>query len=143
MFSFPASFERPWLHSPFPFASSMPSRAQNSFHAQSFLVFVSTTLPTSIVRSFGSAPTLAATFLKRSSRAAWAARSVAGACEGQVVLPPDPLEKPYWLSPSFTMMSVGMQAEDFGRDDGRDGPLGGAEVLRARSRRSRGRPCRW
>src|SRR6478752_1762284 len=101
MCSFPSSFERPWLHSPFPFALAMPSRAQNSFQGQAWLVLVSTTLPTSILSVFGSAPTLAATFLKRSFRAAWAARSVAGACEGQVVLPPDPLEEPYSLSPSF------------------------------------------
>src|SRR3954447_9012433 len=86
----------------------MPSRAQNSFHAHACLVFVFTTWPGSIARSFGSAPTLGPTFLNRSSRAAWAARSVAGACDGQVVLPPDPLDGPNWLSPMWVTTSVGM-----------------------------------
>ena len=36
-----------------------------------------------------------------------AASSVAGACDGQVVLPPEPVERPNWLSPSLTVMSVG------------------------------------
>src|SRR5439155_13339795 len=90
-----------------PFASSMPSRAQNSFQAHSFLFFASTTLPGSMVRSFGSAPTFGATFLNRSSRAACAASSAAGACDGQVVLPPEPVEKPRLLSPILTTGSVG------------------------------------
>ena len=52
-------------------------------------------------------PTFGATFLNRSSRAACAARSVAGACDGQVVLPPEPVEEPNWLSPILATMSVG------------------------------------
>src|SRR5438045_5579787 len=108
MLALSGSLDRARLHSPLPLASSMPSRAQNSFHAHALPPFLSTTRPGSVARSFGSAPTLGATFLNRSSRAAWAARSAAGAWDGQVVLPPDPLENPYWLSPRWTTMSVGM-----------------------------------
>src|SRR5439155_24885717 len=36
-----------------------------------------------------------------------APRRAAGACDGQVVLPPDPLDGPYWLSPILVITSVG------------------------------------
>src|SRR5262245_11420938 len=93
------------LHMPVPLASSMPSLAQNSFHDQLLLLAESTTLPSWISRLFASAPTLPATFLNRSSRAALAARSVAGACDGSVVLPPEPDDWPRLLSPILTWMS--------------------------------------
>src|SRR5438874_2598842 len=107
MLAFLGSFESARLHCPLPRASSMPRRAQNSFHDQSFLFLPSTTLPGSTARSVGSAPTRGPTFLNRSSSAAWAARSVAGACDGQVVLPPEPVEEPYVLSPILVTTSVG------------------------------------
>src|SRR5262245_35991530 len=93
--------------SPLPLASSIPSRAQNSFQPQLFWFLVSTTLPGSIARCSGSAPTRGPTFLNRSSSAASAPRRVAGACDGQVVLPPEPVEYPKVLSPSLVTMSFG------------------------------------
>src|SRR5436305_1849525 len=47
------------VHEPVPLAWSMPSLAQNSFHAQLFLPFVSTTLPSSIAKSAASTFSLA------------------------------------------------------------------------------------
>src|SRR5262249_58303856 len=87
------------LQMPVPLASSMPSLAQNSFHDQLLLLAESTTLPSSMLRFLASALTFSATFLNRSSRAAVAARSVAGACDGSVVLPPEPEDWPRLLSP--------------------------------------------
>src|SRR5439155_20694065 len=89
-----ANFQLPW-----PLASSMPSRAQASFHDQLLSRFLSTTLPFSSDRSSLSASSFLATLPRKSSRAAVAACRAAGACDGQVVLPPEPDDDPQGLSP--------------------------------------------
>ena len=92
---------RPWP-GPCPAGRRLPSTTSVLFCSA-----LSTTLPGSMARSSGLALSLAAILANRSSRAAVAARSVAGACDGQVVLPPEPLDWPYGLSPMRVMMSVG------------------------------------
>src|SRR5262249_4362463 len=82
------------VQKPCPLAWSMPSLAQASFQDQLFLLALSTTLSFSIARSSTLAPSLGAILANKSSRAAVAATSVAGACDGQVVLPPEPDDEP-------------------------------------------------
>src|SRR5579884_914725 len=72
----------------------MPSRAQASFHDQLLLVALLTILPGSMSRSSGLESSFGAIALNNSSLAVVAARRAAGACDGQVVLPPEPLERP-------------------------------------------------
>src|SRR5947209_3150559 len=87
------------VHEPVALACSMPSLAQASFQAHDLPRVLSTTLPTSILRSSFLEPSLPATLSKKSSSAAAAACNVAGACDGQVVLPPEPDDAPIGLSP--------------------------------------------
>src|SRR5262245_5163657 len=87
------------VHRPVPRASSMPSLAHASFQSHFLSRVLSTTLPASTDRSSFLEPSLPAILSNRSSSAAVAAWSVAGACDGQVVLPPEPDDGPRLLSP--------------------------------------------
>src|SRR5262245_40354857 len=82
------------LQVPLPLTCYLPSRAHTFFHSYSLLAFLSRTLPGMISRSDASALSLPATFSKSASRAFVAAMSVAGAWVGQVVLPPEPCDRP-------------------------------------------------
>src|SRR6516225_5855741 len=96
----------PAVQAPWPLACAMPSLEHASFQGHDLPRFLSVTLPASITRSSTLDSSFAAICLKKSSRAASAALKVAGACEGNVVLPPEPVERPYGLSPSLTRMSL-------------------------------------
>src|SRR5262249_49321982 len=82
----------------------MPSLEHASFQDQLFLLALSAILPGVMVRSSGLAPRRWAIFWKSSSRAAQAALRAAGAVPGQVVLPPEPPERPIGLSPILTVI---------------------------------------
>src|SRR5262249_25543874 len=75
-----------------------------SFHDQLLLLALSAILPGLVVRSSALAPRRWAIFWKRASRAAQTAFSAAGAVPGQVVLPPEPPERPIGLSPIRTVI---------------------------------------
>src|SRR5262249_42273869 len=94
------------LHWPVPLTCSLPSMAQTFFQSYSLLAPLSRTLPGMISRSSTLASSFLATLSNSSSRALLAATSVAGACVGMVVLPPEPCERPYWLSPISTLTSL-------------------------------------
>src|SRR5262245_33218518 len=101
------TFDRPGVQSAAPLAVSMPSLAQASFQDQLLLLVLSTILPASMVRLLAWAPSRPAIFSNRASRAAVAAFKQAGDVPGVVVLPPEPPDRPYWLSPIRTVISLG------------------------------------
>src|SRR5262249_13658658 len=92
-------FASPACHRPVALASSIPRRAHASFHVQLLFLPLSWTLPPSRLRSAALEPSLPAIFSNRASRTDAAACSAAGACDGQVVLPPEPDELPRGDSP--------------------------------------------
>ena len=86
---------------------SMPSRAHACRHGQRWLAPRLTTCPGSMDRSPACTFSRPAMRCKNWSRAAVAALRATGAVPGQVVLPPDGLDRPNGLSPTCTVMSRG------------------------------------
>src|SRR5207249_3300742 len=98
--------DRPGVQLPGSLTVSMPSLAQASFQAHSLLLALSTILPGATDRSLACASRRGAIFSNSRSRAALVALRKAGAVPGQVVLPPEPPDRPNWLSPIRTVMSL-------------------------------------
>src|SRR5262249_2732894 len=101
------TFDSPGDHRPWADAVSMPSRAQASFQVLFLFLPLSTMWPGSMARSSFLASSRGASFSNKASRPALAELNAEGAWLGQVVLPPEPLVLPHWLSPTRTVMSFG------------------------------------
>src|SRR5579885_1213674 len=99
-FLFSGLFDSAAVQKPVTLTCSPSRAAQAFFQSQLLPLALSTTLPRSMDKFSALVSSLAAILANSSSRAAVAARCVAGACDGIVVLPPEPLEAPLGLSPN-------------------------------------------